>query len=112
MKPRTKPIKRTAVKRKPRKASEFARIYGSKARVAFVKSMTCCLCRDTPCDNAHVKGKSGMGRKGDYTTIAALCRFHHAMYDGGKMDGWGLTVVQNDPDKVEAAWQKHTENWR
>lgn len=106
MKPR-KPIKRTAVKKinPERRKREFARTYHSKERVAFVKDLLCALCLFTPCDNAHVKSKSGMGRKGDYTTIAALCRRCHAAYDTGKLSREELGIVERDAGKVEAAWK-------
>ena len=100
MKPRT-PLKRgPAPKRKvrpkasnpARKAREFARAYGSKARVAFVNSLPC-LCGADHLnvisvaklslywrgENAHVPSQSGAGRKGDYTKIVPLCAWHHRL---------------------------------
>ena len=83
MKRRTPLKRRTPVKpvNRTRKASTFARCYGSKARVAFVQSLPCLLCGRTPSDNAHLHGYGGMGTKGPYDTIIPLCRFCHRDYD-------------------------------
>jgi hypothetical protein len=84
---RRSPIKRTSglartatlprVNRK-RRQSEFARTYGSKARVAFVKSLPCVVrhCGDWRIENAHTE-TGGMGRKADASTIAPICQRHH-----------------------------------
>jgi len=107
-----KPIKRTNPKRK---AKEFARCYGSKERVEFVKSQYCIVCGGRPSENAHTVS-GGTGRKADYTTIVPLCakdhRFQHAK-------GWQMLVGTNNMDKinkwlaklaaqVEARWQEAT----
>ena len=87
----TKPIARSAIKSRTKRpkarntrrhASEWARAYGSKKRVAFVKSLPCCVagCRAAwmcePSENAHTVN-GGMGRKADANTIAPLCHGHH-----------------------------------
>jgi hypothetical protein len=84
---RKTPLRRTAMKRgKGRKPSEFARIYGSKERVEWIKSLPCVGCGATPSDNAHTVS-GGKGRKADAETIAPLCpdRFDrvgcHTKYD-------------------------------
>jgi hypothetical protein len=62
-----------------RKRSEFARCYGSRARVAFVKALPCVVrncAQVTRSDNAHV-GNGGMGRKADARHIVPICRWHH-----------------------------------
>jgi hypothetical protein len=87
------PVKKVNVARRER---EFKRAYGSKERVEWVKSCVCILCSATPCDNAHVKSKSGMGRKGHYTTIAALCRKCHIKYDTGKCSEYEVKSVESD----------------
>jgi hypothetical protein len=70
---RSQPMKRAGrIKPKPRTRSEFARIYGSKARVEWVKSLPCLICGRGPCDNAHTEN-GGMGRKGDAASIVPLC---------------------------------------
>ena len=117
MKPRT-PIRRTAIRRKPRKPSEYARIYGSRTRALFVKSLPCQMCfRVGPSDNAHVgrEGK-GMGRKANYDQIAALCRRCHTDYDNGDMiydrgtdsGKWNRMLVLCAADRTEKLWQSHT----
>lgn len=64
------------IKAKPRSAKEFARIYGSKARVKFVERLPCAACGyagEVRRENAHTKN-DGLSRKGHYTTIIPLCR--------------------------------------
>jgi hypothetical protein len=60
----------------PRKASEFLRIYGTKERVEWVKSLPSIVSGRTPCVNAHTS-TGGMGRKADYTTIVPLTHEEH-----------------------------------
>lgn len=68
---RKTPVKK--VNRK-RKQSAFARQYGSKERVAFVKSLPCAACGVIGfSENAHLLGNDGAGRKGPYTSIGPLC---------------------------------------
>ena len=69
------------IKPKKRSASEFARIYGSVARVAWVKSLPCLVASwgcGGPIENAHAEN-GGMGRKADAETVVPLCRSHHAV---------------------------------
>lgn len=64
-----------AVKRSnpARKAREFKRAYGSKARVAWVKSLPCVACGVVGySENAHVTS-GGVGRKADASQIVPLC---------------------------------------
>ena len=71
-----KPLKRTRIKKKPRSKSEFARIYHSKERVEFIKSLPCCACGiEGFSDNAHVAppSKKGTGYKAGYIWIVPLC---------------------------------------
>lgn len=72
-----KAIARSRIKPKKRKPSEFARIYGSKERVAWVTSQPCIACHRTACDGHHITVK-GMGIKADYDQIIPLCRSHHS----------------------------------
>ena len=102
---RRKPLKRKAnlktrkpipKKNKKRADANYARAYGSKARVAFVKTLACVVCGTAPSDNAHIHGgKSGMARKGPYTDIIPLCRQCHTLYDEYKLklDPAGLRLV-------------------
>jgi hypothetical protein len=85
--PRKTPLKRgqppKPVNRK-RRASEFARCYGSRARVAWIKNRPCIACGEFEpfviIDNAHSVG-GGAGRKSGYETVVPLCRQHHQDYD-------------------------------
>lgn len=110
-------IKRSPVKRinRKRKASEFARCYHSKERVAFVKSLPCILkpnwygCRG-PSDNAHVglKGK-GAGRKADYDQIAPMCRgHHHSLHGLGRDDFQDMYEISLEKAacETELAWRE------
>ena len=81
----TKPMKRGRVKpvNTKRRAKNFARAYGSKERVAFVKRMRCVVGRlyahgrcSGPIDVAHTEG-GGVGYKADASTTVPLCRYHH-----------------------------------
>jgi hypothetical protein len=65
-------------KAKKRTASEFARIYGSRARTVFVKSLRCTvgICVGWPVEQAHTQN-GGMGRKGDAASIVPMCFWHH-----------------------------------
>lgn len=81
------PMPRGGIRRKARTPSEFARIYGSKKRVAMVKGMACCArylvgptCSRGPSENAHTE-TGGMGYKAGYETIVPLCATHHDCYD-------------------------------
>ncbi len=103
--------RKTKIKKKPRSASEFARIYGSRARVAWVKGLVCCAITNAcegPIENAHVR-TGGTGRKADARFIVPLCRVHHArlhrMGAASFEHGFGLDL-QQWAERIEAAWQK------
>lgn len=72
-------VKRTRVKRvnPQRKAREFARCYGSKERVEWVKTLPCAACGIVGySQNAHVgRAGRGAGRRGDASQIAPLCSY-------------------------------------
>lgn len=111
------------IKPKPRSAAEYARIYGSKERVEFVKSLPCVGCgRDwehtrVPIDNAHIEN-GGTGRKADHTKIVPLCsptapkfschgRFHrHGRED---LEMWAGINLETAAAETEAAWQAHSQ---
>ena len=59
-----------------RSAKSFARIYGSKERVAWIQAMPSVVSGRTPCVNAHTVS-GGMGRKADYHTIVPLTDAEH-----------------------------------
>ena len=75
---RTPLTRRTPVKKRnaKRKASEWARAYGSKERVAWVARQPCAICGYCVCENAHTT-TGGMGRKADADHIVPLCADHH-----------------------------------
>lgn len=69
-----------------RVAADFARIYGSAARVAWIRAQPCMACGRGPCENAHTIS-GGMGRKADYETIIPLCwTCHNHMH----LAGWAV----------------------
>jgi hypothetical protein len=113
--PDGKPIDR---RRKPRTRSEFARIYGSKKRVAWVKSLPCAVRDSSPisalvCDdriqNHHIT-TGGMGRKANADQIIPLCAFHHMiLHDMGATEFAARYRVDLKAvaARTEAAWQRH-----
>lgn len=117
---RKRPIKKSGrVKPKKRSASEFARIYGSKKRVVWVKSLPCAVWIavelfgiETRCEgpvvNAHTV-TGGMGRKADAKTIAPLCHAHHVDYDhyrGLFEDDRARRLIQMHAAQIDARWQQ------
>lgn len=77
------------IKPKKRSASEFSRIYGSKARVAWVKLSECVCCgvegtQERPNANHHTE-VGGKGYKADYTTIVSLCHSCHHLHHTGEL---------------------------
>lgn len=81
---RRKPLAKRNAKRR---TSEFARCYGSRARVAWVKAQPCVvgsLGCDGPSQNAHT-ANGGMGRKADADTIVPMCDGHHRL-----LHCWGV----------------------
>lgn len=76
LKRKTKLATKTKPKAKKRSASDFARVYGSKARVAWVAAQPCVVCGRGPCENAHITS-GGVGRKADFTQIVPLCPSCH-----------------------------------
>lgn len=80
---RSEPMKSGGpIKPKKRKASEYRRIYGSRARVKAMKALGCAVshCRLGPVHNAHLTN-GGTGRKADWDTIVPLCASHHMQLD-------------------------------
>jgi hypothetical protein len=102
-----------------RRKSEFARTYGSRERVRFVKSLACVFCTMlSPFVGLAMVGKSenahtvsgGKGRKADYDTITALCRQHHRMYDEyvAPLDQPAVReAIKATCAEVERRWQDH-----
>lgn len=113
-------MRRSSVKPRnaKRRASEFARCYGSKERVVFVRSLPCLACigiaplllftAHGPSDNAHTVS-GGKGRKADADTIVPLCRNHHQRYDEHRAPFDVREIreaLQRDAAKIEALWQR------
>lgn len=75
---RTKPIKRTAVKKvnPERRKREFARCYGSPSRVQWIAWQPSVVSGLRPCENAHVRN-GGTGRKADARWIVPLTPAEH-----------------------------------
>lgn len=100
-----------------RKKSEFARAYGSKERVEWVKAQACVMCSHLevatvqPCHNAHTVS-GGKGRKADANTIIPLCPEHHRQYDDyiEPFDRYGVRdFFRAKADDTERRWQAFQE---
>lgn len=67
-------------RKREKEARDYARKYGSEARVKFVKSLPCAACGVVGfSENAHVPPTAesgGAGRKADYRFIVPLCGPH------------------------------------
>lgn len=106
----TKPLKRggkpKAVNRK-RKASEFVRCYGGRARVSWIARQWCVISGEGPCENVHVRG-DGMGRKADARWIVPMVsRLHRELHRIGKISFECVHGVDLDylAEETEVAWQ-------
>lgn len=104
------PIRRKTKKRKP---SEFARIYHSKERVTWVKSLGCFFAPSGECvgpiDNAHTESGKGTGYKAGYEVIVAACRKHHQQFDQRQAQFAIASVrakVRQLAADTEKAWQE------
>lgn len=116
--PRTSYIARSRIKPKKRKPSEFARIYGSKKRVEWIKSLRCSSCGVVGySQNAHTEN-GGMGRKADHTTIVPLCGPHDGLqgchadfdqHDGVYSDTRWRAVAIAHAATVQSAWLRSQE---
>jgi hypothetical protein len=84
--PTVKPPKGVNKVNKARKKLDDVRVYGPIPRRKLVSLGPCSACgADALCDNAHVLGNDGAGRKGSYKGIAPLCRPRPALgtiYEG------------------------------
>lgn len=87
-----KPKPRKAIKKQnpKRRASEFRRCYGSKARVEAIKTLACYGCYKELAENAHLPSRSGMSRKGDWDQIVDLGpKCHRRLHElGGNVDAF------------------------
>lgn len=92
-----------------RKVSEFARTYGSKARVAWVRALPSVVSGKGPCVNAHVRG-DGAGRKADYCWIVPLTRDEHdgLHFVGVRAFEHGYSVdLKELAAETQRAWEQH-----
>ena len=106
---RSKPMKRSGrIAPKSRTAGEFNRIYGSKARVRWVKAQPCVSCGTEGQNHNHHTQSGGMGRKADHTTIVPLCpSCHHEHHTGvlrGTREWWA-----DQARLTELRWQRYTQ---
>ena len=85
MKRKTKLVSKTKPKVKKRTTADFARVYGSKARVEWMRAQPCVACGQGPCETAHTKS-GGVGRKADYHDTVPLCVSCHRLQHA---KGWG-----------------------
>lgn len=98
-----------------RKKREFARAYGSSARVAWVHAQRCIVAHARDCDglieNAHIV-TGGAGRKADAAAIVPLChRHHHELHMvGADVFQWHRCVrLSLCADDINRAWLAHCE---
>ncbi len=105
----TTPTRRSPIKSKKRKPSEFARIYGSKARVAWMKQQPSVASGLRPCVGHHIK-TGGTGRKADYTKIVPLTHDEHLLLHWIGMDSFekrhGFSL-ERMAAQIELRWQSH-----
>jgi len=105
-------VKRTRLNpvNRERRKREFARAYGSKARVEWIQSLACLHCLSRPSENAHTPSRSGMGRKGDASTIVPLCSAcHHRLHQVGleTFQSESLLDLAQCAAIIDAAWTAH-----
>jgi hypothetical protein len=97
------------IKPKKRSTKEFARIYGSEARVEWIAMRCCVACGFRGCENAHTAG-DGVGRKGGYEKIIPLCATCHRLQH---QIGAGTFAIRYQLDlralaaATEAKWRAH-----
>ena len=99
--PPAKPGKGVKRVNRKRKAKNFARAYGSELRVMYVQGLPCAACGHIGhSENAHIRSKSGAGRKGDASTVIPLCspRLLTKSMDG-KRYSWMIEGCHRDYDR-------------
>ena len=98
---------------KKRSAAEYARIYGSVARVKWVESLPCLaapLCWGT-IENHHVK-VGGVSMKADAKYIVPLCsRHHHEIHNCGRLwfENRYRVDLSAEAARVQSLWLAQTE---
>ena len=101
------PIRKRNTKRR---MSEFARCFGSRERVAWIKSRACVVTGSRhEIENVHVRG-GGAGRRADYCWIVPMSRpLHRLLHNIGKVSfecRWGIDLDYL-AEQTQAAWQSH-----
>jgi len=93
------------------KKADWARVFGSKERVEWVKQLNCVACGTTPCENAHVRN-GGTGRKADARWIVPACARCHrlgsiSMHNGIKtfQAHWKIDLTEKAA-QTEERWQR------
>lgn len=112
----TRPIRKTRLKPKARSAAEFRRIYGSRARVSWVKSLHCLVswCREQPSENHHIEN-GGTGRKADFDKIVPMCLMHHDQYHDIGRESFervyhlDLRIQAAETERLWSEWQTRGE---
>ena len=92
-----------------RKAKNWARAYGSKSFVQWIRRLPCWACNyagPSPRQSAHTVS-GGMGRKADANTIIALCNVCHAKQhqSGWLAIGMSEESRQRAADQTQAMWE-------
>jgi len=95
LKRKTKLTSKAKPKAKKRTPADFARVYGSLQRVAWIAAQPCVVCASSPCENAHIKS-GGVGRKADATQIVPLCPSCHRLQHQKGWKALGLNAAQLD----------------
>lgn len=103
-----KPMKKKNAKRRQ---SEFARTYGGRERVEWIKSQPCAVSGVRgDIENVHTRG-GGAGRKADAAFVIPLSReLHRQLHRLGKASFEAKWNVDLDAiaARVEADWQRST----
>lgn len=90
------------IKPKKRSASEYARVYHSRAFVTFTKRQPCYACGSTRgCDVAHGR-TDGMGRKAGWETIFPLCSGINGCHAQQHRAGW-FAIGMTEESRQRAA---------
>ena len=92
-----------------RKAREFARAYGSQARVEWIKAYGCLVCPRVGSQNAHLPSKSGAGRKGDAKYCVPLCHQCHNDLDHKRLPASTVAYLYKMAAVLDAQWRTLTE---
>lgn len=114
---RRTPLKRSGrvkARNSQRRVREFARAYGSRERLAWVKAQPCCVSGNLGnIDAAHVR-TGGVGRKADACWTVPLAHdLHLLLHQHGKATFERAYGVDLDTlaRETEERWQRHLIGW-